>query len=169
MTIRLVTGMRFGRLILRRRRTVQKAIPNLKEQWSCECDCGTQLVVPKYYLIRKVHPKMNCGNCPDLKTSKTIHHNVYTCWYMMQVRCYDSRHRHYKNYGGRGIKVCDEWRDPNNGFDAFLAHIGPRPSPTHSVDRYPDPDGNYAPGNVRWATPEQQANNKSKLKGTQAA
>ncbi len=106
---------------------------------------------------------MNCGECLDLKTSKTLFNREYRIWLMMLVRTTDPRHISYKHYGLRGIKVCPEWSDPITGFDKFLQHIGPRPSERHSVDRYPDPDGDYKEGNVRWATGEQQAANKSKL------
>jgi hypothetical protein len=67
----------------------------------------------------------------------------------------------WKDYGGRGISMCSEWSD---SFDSFLAHVGPRPSDRHSLDRI-DNDGNYEPGNVRWATrKEQQANRRPMLK-----
>jgi hypothetical protein len=65
-------------------------------------------------------------------------------------------HIEYARYGARGIKVCDRWND----FALFLADMGLRPSPMHSIDRWPDGNGNYAPGNCRWATPTQQQRNK---------
>ena len=68
----------------------------------------------------------------------------------MKQRCTNSNHPTWKHYGGRGIKV----EFPS--FEAFLAHVGPRPTPQHSIDRYPDNDGPYAAGNVRWATAKEQ-------------
>lgn len=72
-------------------------------------------------------------------------------------RCHNTKHPKYRFYGGRGIAVCDAWRG-RDGADAFAAHIGPRPSPAHSVDRI-DNTGDYEPGNVRWATQQEQMNN----------
>jgi hypothetical protein len=70
----------------------------------------------------------------------------------------------YEYYGKLGVSVCDRWREygPFNdtAFDNFMADVGPSPTDSHSLDRYPDPAGNYEPGNVRWATAEQQGANK---------
>ncbi len=81
----------------------------------------------------------------------------YTIWAGMIQRCYNPKGRHFHRYGGRGIIVCDRWR---KSFVDFFADMGPRPSTKYSLDRYPNNDGNYEPGNVRWATPEEQANNR---------
>jgi lambda repressor-like predicted transcriptional regulator len=78
----------------------------------------------------------------------------------MKSRCYCEKNNMYRYYGGRGIRVCDRWLG-ENGFVNFLSDIGERPSKKHSIDRYPNRDGNYEPGNVRWATDIEQANNKS--------
>jgi hypothetical protein len=77
----------------------------------------------------------------------------------MKQRCNDPKHRYFKNYGGRGIKICERW----NSFENFLADMGERPEGM-TLDRYPDNDGNYEMGNCRWATPKQQANNCRKRK-----
>jgi hypothetical protein len=75
----------------------------------------------------------------------------------MWQRCTNPKNPSFKRYGGRGIRVCDRWKD----FALFLEDVGPRPSAKHSLDRHPDNDGDYEPGNVRWATPEEQQGNTS--------
>lgn len=80
----------------------------------------------------------------------------YRAWANMKSRCYRPSYRNFSDYGGRGIGVCDSWRD---SFENFFSDMGQRPSPRHSLDRYPDKNGNYEPGNCRWATWHQQATN----------
>jgi hypothetical protein len=83
-------------------------------------------------------------------------HPLYKTWDMMIQRCTNVNHPSYKRYGGRGIRVCDEWRQ---SFNAFALYMGPKPSPSHTIDRI-DHDGDYRPGNVRWSTRSTQAFNK---------
>ena len=80
----------------------------------------------------------------------------WVAWKNMRSRCYDPKDKRYDAYHGRGITVCQEWLE---SFEAFFEHVGPKPSPKHTLDRK-DNDKNYEPGNVRWATHIQQNNNK---------
>ena len=84
----------------------------------------------------------------------------YRAWWQMLYRCTDRRSRRWSYYGGRGITVCDRWRE---SFSNFYADVGPRPSAKHSIDRI-DNDGNYEPDNCRWATRETQHRNKRGLR-----
>lgn len=82
---------------------------------------------------------------------------LYWVWTNMKKRCHDSSSVSYKYYGARGIKVCDRWL---NSFLDFAADVGPRPSKEHQLDRYPDNNGGYRPGNTRWATRSQNSRNR---------
>lgn len=81
----------------------------------------------------------------------------YRIWCAMRERCANPHHNQFHRYGGRGIRVCERW----DSFANFLTDMGVRPSASHSIDRYPNKDGNYEPGNCRWATDVEQARNKS--------
>lgn len=81
----------------------------------------------------------------------------YQAWLGMKKRCYNTNCVDYIDYGGRGIIVYEEWK---NSYPLFLAYVGRKPSPEYSLDRYPNTDGNYEPGNVRWATTIEQSNNR---------
>ena len=83
------------------------------------------------------------------------HTATYHIWALMKLRCNNVNDCNYKNYGGRGIKLCERW----NLFENFLEDMGERPSPNHSIDRWPDKNGNYEPGNCRWATSKEQCRN----------
>lgn len=89
-------------------------------------------------------------NTPEHKTTE------YRTWVNMIQRCENPRHISYKDYGAKGITVCAEWR---HNYKAFLAHVGRKPSPKHSIDRI-NSAGNYEPGNVRWATRLEQGRNR---------
>jgi len=80
----------------------------------------------------------------------------YASWEHMKDRCYNQNCNRYYLYGGRGIKVCERWR---NSYVAFLKDMGRKPSHIHSIDRL-DTNGNYEPSNCKWSTPKEQANNR---------
>lgn len=90
----------------------------------------------------------------------------YSTWKNMRQRCFNPKATKFECYGGRGITVCDRWR---YSFLAFYADMGPRPTLAHSIDRYPNGDGNYDPGNCRWATQLEQMANSSHAPGCSLA
>jgi hypothetical protein len=129
-----------------------------KARWICRCACGTEKVVDAYNL--KIGVSLSCG-CLRIETVRTHNEGVkrtpeYWAWHAMIQRCENPRVKHWENYGGRGITVCSTWRAD---YRNFLVDMGRKPTPKHSLDRYPDNDGNYGPGNCRWATQKEQMRN----------
>lgn len=151
-----ITGQRFGRLVAIRRSHLHSKSRRL--HWLCRCDCG-QFSTPTVNALRSGNTR-SCGctgrNFRHGYTSrdKRNRHPLYNIWSQMLHRCNNPNAKEYKNYGARGITVCTRWRD----FPAFLVDVGERPSSGLSIDRINN-DGNYEPGNVRWATPKEQSNN----------
>lgn len=158
-------GTRFGRLVVVGRADGQT---NGIRKWACRCDCGKENHEVSASLLTRGKTK-SCG-CLARETAaefcrrtKTTHGKRNTpefrAWCQMRDRCTNPKYWAFNRYGGRGITVCDRWLGPS-GFLNFLSDLGERPSPKHSIDRFPDNDGNYEPGNVRWATQVEQNNNK---------
>lgn len=153
---------RFGRLSV-----IGEASPYRNEKTGrdyrmalCRCDCGTEKRVSPSKLVHGVIVSCGCYAAERASKNNRTHGLTGTpewvCWVAMKGRCFNPKAQGYENYGGRGITVCDRWR---GSFEAFLEDMGARPSLDHSIERN-DVNGNYEPGNCRWATSLEQGSNK---------
>lgn len=129
--------------------------------WKCACDCGRETFVLTANLNRKNTTSCGCirNHMSSVRNTKHGLHGTraYKIWNSVKRRCLDPRSASYAQYGARGITMWDEWaNDPAR----FVADIGQPPSLNHTLDRIDNSRG-YEPGNVRWATPVEQANNKT--------
>ena len=149
-----LVGQTFGKL------TVVKRIGSNAHgtsMWLCECECGETSIVLASNLMYGT--TRSCGCMMGHRTHGMSETKAYKEWEGMKKRCYTKSEQSYKLYGGRGIEVCDVWK---NDFRAFYNDVSTLPhfnEPGYSLDRI-DNDGNYEPGNVRWADRIAQANNK---------
>lgn len=148
-------GRRFGRLLALRQHELKKH----GWDWLFRCDCGKEVVL-RGSQVARLHTR-SCG-CLRVDTSReqeTTHGKkntrVYRCWSQMKRRCLNETDRRFADYGGRGIKVCDRWRE---SFENFYADMGDPPEGT-SLERK-DVNGDYCKDNCVWATDTEQANNK---------
>ncbi len=153
-----LTGRKFGQLTV----MVMADVRRRQSYWNCQCLCGQTKVVRGTHL--KAGKIISCGcygravigiRAKTHGKSRTIE---YKTWTSMINRCESKNCPKYPIYGGRGILVCDRWR---NSFEHFLADMGIRPSPKHSIDRK-DVNKNYEPENCRWATAREQSQNQRK-------
>lgn len=160
-----MAGQRFGRWLVVRFSHVNTG---RMAYWLCICDCGNERITSGATLRRGQSKSCGCLQreivAAIARENFTTHGQnpaqgpspEYLAWINMISRCENPGLPRFPDYGGRGITICSRWR---SSFEAFFADMGLRPSPRHSLDRKNN-DGNYEPGNCRWATPSEQRNNR---------
>lgn len=162
-------GTRFGRLTVIGRDLCDASGHGRSR---CLCDCGREHVSQNCSLLNGRIRSCGCLRDDIARVIARIVHTrhgfarqgkeslTWNSWRMMRVRCNWSKYSKWKDYGGRGIKVCERWQ---NSFEAFLQDMGERPGPEYSIDRI-DTNGNYEPGNCRWATQITQQRNRRNVR-----
>lgn len=150
------TGMKFNMLTALRRNDVDGVI-----RWDCQCECGQIINARMSNIVTGSTMSCGCWRVKNVGDRQRTHGESrtpdYYVWSGIKKRCLNPDAHNYAQYGGKGIDVSDEWKD---SFETFKNDMGPRPSPQHSVERRNNKKG-YSADNCYWATPVEQANNRS--------
>ena len=155
-----LTGNTFGRLTVIKKCGLDS---NGCFTWLCRCDCGNEIIASGANLRRGTTKSCGCYKIDMVTLHKMTKTQFYHVWQGMRARCNNKNLKAYKHYGGRGIKVCERWKDFNNFMDdmyeSYSKHINEYGERNTSIDRI-DVNGNYEKSNCRWATWKEQNNNK---------
>jgi hypothetical protein len=157
-------GMKFGRLSIVKEVEPKKYPSGERRKFECLCDCGNQINVFLIHLRSDNTKSCGCFRSEYVAQKNYKHglairnneHYLLDTWGGMKQRCYNPKHKSWKNYGGRGITICDRWL---NSVENFIEDMGKRPSLQYSIDRI-DNNGNYELSNCRWATKSEQRQNQ---------
>lgn len=154
MSIKDLTNQRFERLTVIELSGQDKHGHAL---WLCKCDCGNEKIIMSSNLIRGLTKSCGCLQDESRTKHNMLNTRIYKIWEEMKCRCFNKNYKRYHDWGGRGIKVCDEWKNSFQAFYDWSMKHGYKDN--LSIDRI-DNDGNYEPSNCRWATCKEQNRNK---------
>lgn len=164
-----LTGQKFGRLTvvsLKHKQYRREDGCVVKTTWNCACDCGGTKPVTSSNLVTGHTRSCGCLSDESRGVAATKHgksgHTLFITWLGIKARCYNPKSTSYKTYGAVGVGMFEPWIKDFEAFYTYVvSELGDRPTPKHSLDRV-DGELNYEPGNIRWATDEQQSNNRPK-------
>lgn len=168
MQLKDITGQRFGRLVVLEREEDYISPKGVKKvRWLCVCDCGNKALVVAEDLRRGHTYSCGCYQ-KEMTSNASIKHGkrntkIYHVWQAMKDRCNNPKNKRFRDWGGRGIAIYDEWQDDFQAFYNYVSKLPHFGEAGYSIDRINN-DGNYEPNNIRWATRMEQNRNRRNVK-----